>query len=263
MVAERIGSALIMESDADWDMRIKDIMTSIAQGAKTIVDWPFNVPKNQTQNTNESPYGENWDIIWIGHCGSENNGYGRIYSWNDTTVPPEDREYTFAQPPQDEQHRPGTRFIYQFHSTVCSTGYAISLQGAVKLDEYFKEGSENLDIELMNLCSSKRDLTCLAVWPQVITAASTKSNIEHPEGEIAAYESDEVVVQPGPALQYSARVNADQVISKGLGRESWVAEWNSTWTMFNSTWTQVDFDDTEEMRNWEKVKNGTDGITKI
>ena len=258
MIAESISSALILESDADWDMRIKDIMTEVAEGAKVLIDWPFDAADKSFNDVN-NPYGERWDILWIGHCGSSNHGEGRIYSINDSTVPPEDHEFWFAGPPQDEQHRPGTRILYQFQSAVCSTSYAISYSGAVKLVELFKKGNENLDLELMIRCNQRVDLTCLAVWPQIVTAAGSRSNIEHPENETADLESqvDEAFsVPPGPALQYSARVNADQVISKGLGRASWIAQWNSTWVMINSTWTLVSFDDADLLKKGEKMKNG-------
>ncbi len=110
-----------MESDSDWDMRVKDIMTGVAEGAQNLVDWPFQ-PSNDIERFgtpfDPSPYGDNWDIIWIGHCGSSNYGNGRIYAINDTSVPPEDHEYTFASGPQDMQHRPGTRTMFEFSGSL-------------------------------------------------------------------------------------------------------------------------------------------------
>ena len=87
MISHNISTALILESDADWDMRIKTIMPRLAKGIKALVDWPFNKPHHVIDPRIE-PYGDSWDILWIGHCGSNHDGNIRMYSWNDTTVPP-------------------------------------------------------------------------------------------------------------------------------------------------------------------------------
>ena len=263
IVAERISTALVMESDSDWDMRVKDIMEVVASGSQAIADWPFT-PVNDTARfgppVDPSPYGENWDILWMGHCGCSDHGNGRIWSVNDSTVPPESREYMFGSPPQYEQHRPGTRMVFQLTRTVCSTAYAISYAGAVKLVDYFKEGQENLDLMLATYCRDKKDLACLGVWPQVITAASSHSNINHPNGEVAPVNAmEEIEVNAGPGLQYSARINA-AIVMKGLGRESWHPEWNATWTMKNDEWSEVTFEEMEELekvKQWEQETGGS------
>lgn len=267
IVAERISTALVMESDADWDMRVKDIMAGLVDGVQAIADFPFT-PVNDTERfgppVDPSPYGPNWDILWMGHCGSSNHGNGRIWSRNDTSVPPEDREYTFASGPQDEQHRPGTRIVFQFGGTVCSTGYAITYAGAVKLVESFKEATENLDLQLSAVCGNSKDMICLGVWPQVITAASSHSNIEHPDGEVADWrEQEKVEVHAGPALQYSARVNAE-VVQKGLGKEDWIPEWNTTWALVHDEWKEVSFEEAkelEEVQRWEAAGEGSNSTS--
>ena len=62
MIAENIDSALVMESDADWDLRIKEILQGVASASKRLLDWPFDA---QTR-PGIFPYGDKWDIIWIG-----------------------------------------------------------------------------------------------------------------------------------------------------------------------------------------------------
>jgi len=185
MIAHNISTALIMESDADWDMRIKEIMPQLAQGIKALVDWPFHRP-HHTQDVRIEPYGDTWDIVWIGHCGSSHKGNTRIYSWNDSSVPPENREWRFAGGLTEQQHVPGTRTLYQFDATVCSTAYAISLQGATKLARYFKVANKNLDLQLSDFCTGTArgiaDMVCLGVWPQIITNSQSRSNIEHQNG---------------------------------------------------------------------------------
>lgn len=158
-------------------------MPQLAYGIRMLVDWPFEKP-HHTQDARIEPYGDTWDIVWIGHCGSNHQGNTRIYSWNDTSVPPEDKEYIFDIGLTKEQHVPGTRTVFQFGRTTCSTAYAISLQGAKKLVEYFKQANRNLDLHLSEVCTGgNSDLTCLGVWPQLITASKSESNIDHNAGQ--------------------------------------------------------------------------------
>lgn len=228
IIQENITSALIMESDADWDIRIHDILQGVAEGAKVIADWPFFPPgHNRDFYAEVSPYGDNWDVLWIGHCGSHLDGGGRAYAFNDTTVPPKEREFTFAGKPNREQHPEGTRLVFEFRSTVCTSAYAISNKGARKLRKFLDESNLNIDIRMELLCRDQPSLTCLGVWPQVITAAPSQSNIDHPAGERAPGTDktggpNEITV--GPSLQISARRNA-HIVQQGLGPDAWIKEW--------------------------------------
>lgn len=94
MIANNVSSALVLESDADWDVRIHEIMQPLAKGIQTLVDWPFTI-EHHNVDQQLFPYGDSWDIVWIGHCGSNHDGNVRAYAWNDTSVPPEHREYSF------------------------------------------------------------------------------------------------------------------------------------------------------------------------
>jgi len=240
MIATNTSSALILESDADWDMRIKQQFAPLAKGIKTIVDWPFDRALHKVDPL-MLPYGDTWDIVWMGHCGSNHGGYGRIYSWNDSSVPPEDKEFIFDMGLDGTQHTPGTRTVFQFGRTTCSSAYAISLQGAIKLVQYFKQGNENLDIALSQTCSGRTDMICLGVWPQMITAAATKSNIDHSGNGVDTNGGGDVEekVQGGPGLQFSARVNSRRVLEDGVGREGWKAEWETMWAEGHGGWVMV------------------------
>ncbi|CAD6586269.1 MAG: hypothetical protein ASARMPRED_002490 [Alectoria sarmentosa] len=252
MIIENIESALIMESDADWDLRIRETMQDVASASKRLVDWPFDAPTRP----GIFPYGDKWDIIWIGHCGSWNHENHRIYSFNDSTVPPEDYEYTFTDTPREQQHRPGTRSVFPLGYAVCSTAYAISNAGAVKLEKEFREGSDNIDLRLAQICRENQDVNCLGVWPQLITAAITETNIEHPLGEIVTGDTAVTAWYPGPGLQYSARLNADKVL-RGSPMEKWDPQWNSTWALKNETWTQVEFEEAKQLE--AETKPGGEG----
>ena len=248
IIAENIESALIMESDADWDLRIKEVMQGVASASKRLLDWPFDAPTRP----GIFPYGDKWDIIWIGHCGAYNHRNHRIYDFNDSTVPPEDYEYSFTQKPRDEQHRPGTRSVFPLGEAVCSTAYAISNAGAVKLEKEFREGSDNVDLRLANVCREKQDVNCLGVWPQLVTAAITETNIDHPLDEIASGGTGVTEWHPGPGLQYSARWNAQKVLG-GSRMEEWEPQWNSTWALKNGNWTQMGFEEAGRLEAEDKA----------
>lgn len=225
---DNISTALIIESDADWDMRIHEILPGIANASRAIAYWPFTAAGHPRDFATEiSPYGDNWDILWIGHCGTGlDGGNGRVYSIKDPTVPPANKEYTFAGRPEPKQHPEGTRIVFEFSSTTCTSGYAISNQGARKMKKFLSESNKNIDIRMSNLCTQEPTLLCLSVWPQVITAAPSESNIKHKPGETAPgadVEDPSKDVTAGPSLKYSARRNA-KIVHKGLGRDKWISE---------------------------------------
>jgi len=248
IITHNISTALIMESDGDWDMRIKDIMPKFATGVKNIIDWPFEAP-HHTQDPRITPYGDSWDVLWMGHCGSSHDGNIRKYTFNDTSAPPLDREWINDSGLQWNQRPPGTRSVYQFGRTTCSTAYAISLEGAKKLVVYFRTGNMNLDIRLSEVCTQEVDMTCMSVWPQIITAAHTESNIDHTGngmfgGSSVDHEKKLPHVSPGPGLQFSARVNAKGVLEKGVGPSDWFPQWNTSWGEINGTWGMVEMNET-------------------
>lgn len=60
IVEEDLGSALIMEDDMDWDVRLKPQLERVAQGARALL---------ASAARPNSPYGDDWDLMWLGHCG--------------------------------------------------------------------------------------------------------------------------------------------------------------------------------------------------
>ena len=173
IIAENVESALIIESDADWDLRIKETLQGVASASKRLLDWPFDAPTRP----GVFPYGDKWDIIWIGHCGAANHDNHRIYSFNDSSVPPEDFEFVFAGVPKEEQHRPGTRSVFPVGATTCTTAYAISKAGAVKLEKEFRQGSDNVDIRM---CTSFRRSLSLFVFVFMSSNSLQQDQISFP-----------------------------------------------------------------------------------
>ncbi|KAF9632827.1 hypothetical protein BFW01_g3690 [Lasiodiplodia theobromae] len=119
IVEQNLSSALVLEGDVDWDIRIKQQMRDFARASRLLVQplpgttdsfldpsYPepqlgqspqnFEVDKETTSEPTTSPYGDvdRWDMLWLGHCGTrfpklsdKNAPLGRVVIPNDETVP--------------------------------------------------------------------------------------------------------------------------------------------------------------------------------
>ena len=246
---QNVSTALILESDADWDMRLKDSMAHVAQGARQIADFPFDQDLNQA-DPKVDPYGDGWDLLWIGHCGSRGAGNSfRQYAWVDPSTPPANEEFKVGGSVEGVAHEYGTRIVYQISGSLCTTGYAISAKGARKFVEYFKEGDSNVDLKLSDLCWDKPDLRCLGAYPAVISNAESTSNINHPETEdvddwvkmVDQAGAGQAVRTPGHGIQFSARVNAPVVLDHNAGMTEWKYTFDGKWVTHNETNEYVHF----------------------
>lgn len=126
----------------DWDTRLKSQLPMVAQGARQL----FESPGNDTSTS--SPYGADWDLLWLGHCGEvfpelleenkekprENPGIQfmrrKFTIPDDPTVPAPDKVtglIDFAS------HPPHTRWVHITGGPICSFAYALSNRGARKV----------------------------------------------------------------------------------------------------------------------------------
>jgi hypothetical protein len=173
IVHENITSALILEDDADWDVRLKMQLQVFARAAaaytqprdgQTLAEQYRNLqqpevpvsqlPRSATNHRGPYPYGTGWDVLWLGHCGTdfpENtttsssskadpyHGFPlslRVTIPDDETVPsPEHlKPHPFAlRDALASQYPPHTRVVHASRGTVCTQAYAVSQRGARKL----------------------------------------------------------------------------------------------------------------------------------
>jgi hypothetical protein len=128
-----------MEDDMDWDVRLKPQLERVAQGARALLG---------SASGPSSPYGDDWDILWLGHCGEvfpelldENKAkpaddVGRKYMQrkfvieNDLTVPPRDKVTGIIDFKQSPEH---TRWVHITGAPICTFAYALSQRGARKV----------------------------------------------------------------------------------------------------------------------------------
>ena len=255
MMTENIATALILESDADWDLRVRDSMREVANGVRKIVDWPFT-KEHHKGDPKTQPYGDSWDLIWIGHCGAGHYGNVRSYNWNDSSVPPEDKEWKIAGSLDYRQHPPGTRALFQVEGVVCTTGYIMSQSGARKFSKYFQEGDKPVDLHMSDVCKDEPSLMCLAVYPEIISNAQYSSNMDE-EGRKEDWDEwhkhlkekgkQHPKLLAGNGIQYSARVNAPIILDHHAGPDEWKPQWKTEWKdLGNDTWVNVPFNDTKQ-----------------
>ena len=172
MVKENIASALIMEDDADWDVMLKNQLVELARGARFLQgeDTPLESGGN-------SPYGDNWDMLWVGHCGARNRENEEAKYWvirNDPTAIPEKLyQYRARLPNLDHPLLSGNhvRVIYEPVRGLCATGYALSLQGAQRLLYHQSVLGKALvsDRALNRVCTTRyMGMRCFAPYPALI-----------------------------------------------------------------------------------------------
>jgi hypothetical protein len=217
IVSQNLGSGLVIEDDADWSIYLKDQLEHVAVGSQYI---------SSTEDTPVpfSPYGDDWDMLWLGHCGSTfpKERHRRFVVENDPTVPPPQHRSNnnvpdFAAAGYDNT----TRVVYVAGGGLCTQSYALSLRGARKILLHYttRLGFAPIDLGLHRLCNEHiLDFKCVAVFPQLW--GSHRS---------AGYTSRDSDINSNGALKgdirekgmtfnivHSVRLNAEQIIVNGV-----------------------------------------------
>ncbi|KAI1273719.1 hypothetical protein F5Y07DRAFT_249284 [Xylaria sp. FL0933] len=260
-----LGSALVLEDDVDWDVRLKTQMETFAVASQMWLDVEqekreilsrlqnlgigkpqqedskaeSSVPSNSFTNANgegaakdeferdtislpptlpstilnaaaysESPYGEDWDVLWLGHCGADlpttrqepspsspagspfcSSSSLKIAIPGDTTVPAPKhlQPHPFAlHDALAEAYPAHTRVVHAACGNVCSLAYAVSQRGARRLLRRFTGDGyvAQWDLMLRDYCmgihsnwqeeeqeghKDNESLVCLTVQPPLIS----------------------------------------------------------------------------------------------
>ncbi|KAF2101184.1 hypothetical protein NA57DRAFT_34782 [Rhizodiscina lignyota] len=204
MIVERnITSALILEDDADWDIRIKSQMYDFAQASRSLLQplqnqssqyldptYPKPIANSQPQNfelgsasvstPSSTPYGDVWDLFWLGHCGTRfprasdgNAPLGRAIIPNDLTVPEQQHlKMEFGSLELLEEYPSHTRVVHRAWQNTCTIGYAVTQSGARSLlyEVGISAQKGTTDMELRSFChgsDGRRIHTCLTAQPQI------------------------------------------------------------------------------------------------
>lgn len=218
MVEEDIQTALILEDDADWDIRIHQQMTDFAKATRVLVqpkhqindeyhDPTIKTPAVEGQapallvagahyirKPTTSPYGDTnrWDMFWVGHCGTalpepgDNIPTARAVILNDTTLP--EWHHVASEFSRDEKYKEDfpdhTRIVFRTAQNVCTLGYALTQQGARRIvyDMGIREMTGTADWALQAFClgsDGRPARTCLSVQPQYFQHHRSAGPISH------------------------------------------------------------------------------------
>lgn len=194
------------------------------ESPKSLQDFDFNKLPT-TIEPSVSPYGDDWDLLWLGHCGmsfvgekSSKVAKGRIIQKDDETAPAKRYLWGLTKPfTLVEKYPDHTRAVHHVQEGVCSLGYALSQRGARKLlyEVGLKDVTDAYDILLRFFCEGEKGrnkAVCLTVQPPLFnhhrpagpnSAASDIGN--HGTGFREKSSTD--------MTRWSVRMNADRILA--------------------------------------------------
>ncbi|KAM0714111.1 hypothetical protein Q7P37_011075 [Cladosporium fusiforme] len=206
IVEQNLTSALVLEDDVDWDIRIKSQMTDFAKAARLLIQ-PLprtndeyldpTYPKPRVRNEGhmdfrldeqhvvseptQSAFGDlhRWDLLWLGHCGArfpratdENTPLGRVVMADNTVPEPQHLDMEFGNDELTSEYPAHTRVVSRARVNTCSLAYGVSQAGARRfLYELGVQGTVGpFDLMLQDVCDgndARQVATCLSVQPQL------------------------------------------------------------------------------------------------
>lgn len=193
VVANNVRTALILEDDVDWDFRIKRQLVDFASAAQILGYSSQGTIRHDIQSEEwatrhllrtrtllGSPYGDNWDVLWLGHCGTRfplNSSSKRIPSnrvvlLNDETVPSSQHVFSeFGTHELIDLYPNHTWAVHWSFASVCTHAYAVTQCSAqqILLDIGLGPLTAPFDIQLRAYCDGsdeQRMHKCMTTQPQ-------------------------------------------------------------------------------------------------
>lgn len=195
------STALIMEDDVDWDVKIKDQMPLIAPMVKALTKASAN---------SHSPYGDEWDVLWLGHSGDPIDfGEGRFKAEMDPTLP-ESTIYRHVYG-GGSYYPPQLRAVHYAVAPLCTFAYAVTRTAALKMYALSRGGQDRIITMMLRKWCSHGQLRCITVNPELFhhhqkagEFASQIAVVEGWEDKAAA-----PVMSYTPNIRHSARCNSN------------------------------------------------------
>lgn len=200
-------------------------MTEFARGSRAI--------QETTTPPKTSPYGDDWQMLWLGYCGlktvEEQRGLPlRFYVIpDDPTVLPAQYKQEFFAPfiadyPQMNPHR----LIFNSMDQVCSVAFAITYEGARKALAAFNMRSidEPMDLSYRNLCNGLFDMPfrCISPYPALINSWRQAGPIWR-DSDIVESDVAEWHEAHSTGVVYSTMLNAVELVN---GSRTVRAQWD-------------------------------------
>ncbi|KAL9599371.1 MAG: hypothetical protein Q9219_003904 [cf. Caloplaca sp. 3 TL-2023] len=166
IVNNRLSSALIFEDDADWDVSFRDQLLNFATGSQ----WLLNTPAGHTPH---SPYGDDWDLLWLGHCALApiQDDPRRVLFENDPSTTPWVHRFNLGTIPDMTHYDNTTRIMYATRGGICLYAYALSYRGAQKILFHLSMSYYHrpVDFGIHDMCEDPaRNFRCVGVFPQMV-----------------------------------------------------------------------------------------------
>lgn len=235
VVDQRFSTALIMEDNADWDTSLKSQLHLFAQASQYILDTD-RAAKPPQGGKSWSPYGDDWDLLWLGHCGSsvKPNDPRRFLIENDATVPAPQRRVN--QPLRDLVDMDGlgygnsTRVMYQTDGGRCTYAYALSQRGARRVLATLSSVRrfDAIDVALSKICREEPRFKCVSVFPQLMGSYErllSSSSSDSDESSSSTVPERPLALQGWgtPNIVYSTRLNMVRLLAGN--KENFERQW--------------------------------------
>lgn len=252
VIRDGLSSALILEDDIDWDVHVKNQLPPIAHGTRQLGIERLKRVNKTSQIPPHSPYGDDWDVLWLGHCASElRHPADRFLIANDPTVPPANHRWNMWQPGfNDVDVTNSTRVVSANNQALCTLSYAVSYAGAQKILYHMgtKPYKDPYDMGLKSLCDARDkhkydvQLECLHVWPSLMNSYRPAGKSDAGDSDInGPNKNDSRVRQNGYVFNTvtSARMNLGRL----LNGEEPLPQW-------------------KDLNDWQDVEEGTEVETR-
>jgi hypothetical protein len=180
IVANHVQSAIIIEDDSDWDVNLKHQLVEFAAGARALQQHrPAEAARRPAKSSpRPSPYGDDWDLLWLGHCRVGPSDAEQAF-WvvdDDLTVPPVHHRragWRNGHYP-DEVTRNHTRMVLRAGGGgMCTGSYAVTYEGARKMltSLSLQSRDSSVDGSLSQLCMGRyaKPFDCYAPYPPLIS----------------------------------------------------------------------------------------------
>lgn len=212
VVRERISTALVLEDDSDWDISFRDQLADFATGSRYI----SGTPKRP-----RSPYGDDWDLLWLGHCSVQQSprDQRRFVIENDNTVPPMNHRQNFNLVPKLNElgYDNTTRIVFRASDGVCLYSYALSLRGAQKMLRWQNkiEKFKPIDMAIGDQCKNDPTFKCVAVFPQLVDSHKAAGRLSQ-DSDIGSFDPKNIRKKGYTNnIVRSTRLNIDNLLHDG------------------------------------------------
>lgn len=193
------ATALIMEDDVDWDIKIKEQMQLVAPMLKALTN---------AASDSHSPYGDSWDLLWLGHSGDPIDfGVGRFQLTMDRTLP-DSTIYRHVYG-GGSYYPPQLRAVHYSVAPLCTFAYAVTHAAALKMYALSRGGHDKIITMSLRKWCTHGQLRCITVNPEVFhhhqKAGEVASQIAVVEGWHKKAAAPALTYTPN--IRYSARCN--------------------------------------------------------